>query len=97
MRPASFQAWFEPLVLIDAEEADTLHLWAPSAAHAEWIQECYHQLLTKACQGVGYGNYRLIVGPDRKEVDQSCRTYPTLDAGKSPRQSGIYLTKLKGR
>ena len=69
VRPASFQAWFEPLVLIDAEEADTLHLWAPSAAHAEWIQECYHQLLTKACQGVGYGNYRLIVGPDRKEVD----------------------------
>ena len=69
VRPASFQAWFEPLVLIDAEEADTLHLWAPNAAHAEWVEECYHRLLKQACQGVGYGNYRLIVGRDRKEVD----------------------------
>ena len=68
VRPASFQAWFEPLVLVGAQEGDTLRLWAPSAAHADWVEECYDRLLTQACRSAGYSNYRLTVHPNEETV-----------------------------
>ena len=68
VRPASFQAWFEPLVLVGAQKADILCLSAPSAAHADWVEECYDQLLTQACRTVGYSSYRITVHPNEETV-----------------------------
>ena len=61
VRLASFQAWFEPLVLVAVEEPDILCLWAPNTAHADWVEECYARLLTQTCRLLGYASYRLTV------------------------------------
>ena len=65
VRPASFHAWFEPLAVVEAQES--LCLQASTMAHADWVQECYHRLLTSACLAVGYSGYRLKVDPDRED------------------------------
>lgn len=61
VRPASFQAWFEPLALVAVEEPDILCLWAPTTAHADWVEGCYDRLLRRAGRAVGYRSYRITV------------------------------------